>query len=258
MHGRTILAAWLLALGCQPAAAVDVNVTGAAATAGTLKLAARARLSDGALAAQVRLDGYMLAAAWLRPSRVETQARLKAGVLFDLDKVRQHARARDDRALADAAAALGEWVQSLPVTGRQVALLDPRAIEVTAAQNWPLASGDTLYYPTRPTTVRLLGAVLRPCELRHAPLQDARDYLKACPVSTARDKDWIYVIQPDGRVSRQGIALWNPARAMPLAPGAVIYVPLAEGDVHGVAPDLNRELADFLATQTLDTLGVHP
>ncbi|MBV8157298.1 MAG: capsule biosynthesis GfcC family protein, partial [Dyella sp.] len=82
-------------------------------------------------------------------------------------------------------------------------------------------------------------------------LQDARKYLAGCMPSPQADPDWLYVIQPDGRVIRQGVALWNRSTPLSLAPGALLYVPIIERHVADVAPDLNNELSAFLATQLL-------
>ena len=252
----TLLLAALAWLPCS-AGATDVTVKGAVGAPGARQLPQHARLSDAALAAGTRADAYMLGAAWLRPSLLVEQQRLKAGLLFDLDTVRRQAIRQDRVELAELSASLGAWLQTLPATGRQVALLDGRAVEVNPAENRPVADGDTLYYPQRPATIRVVGAVSQPCELPLVALQDARQYLKACPRSHGAEADWIFVVQPDGRVFEQGVGLWNPSKPLPLAAGAVIYVPLSESKVGGIAPNLNRELAAFLATQPLAEPEMH-
>lgn len=255
-----ITLALLAAPLCLPgfAAATQVEVRGAVSAPGIRKLPARARLSDAALAAGAQMDAYMLGAAWLRPSLLPEQQRLRAGVLFDLQSVQHNALKEDRSDLAELSASLVSWLQTLPVTGRQVALLDPRAVEVTPAANRPIADGDALYYPRRPTSIRVVGAVKHSCELSLAALQDARLYLESCPASRLADPDRIFVVQPDGRVFEQGIALWNRSPPMPLAPGAVIFVPLSASSVRSVAPDLNAELAAFLATQPPAQSEEHP
>jgi hypothetical protein len=83
-------------------------------------------------------------------------------------------------------------------------------------------------------------------------MQDARRYLAACPASRAADPDMIYVVQPDGAVFEQDIALWNRSEPRPLAPGAWIYVPFDRHAIAGAADEsFNRDVADFLATQIL-------
>ncbi|KLD63191.1 capsule biosynthesis GfcC family protein [Dyella japonica] len=245
---RMLLAAMLFPLAAH---AVNIQIIGAVTAPGSKQLSGHARLSDAALASPLSAEAYPLGASWQRPSLQVEQARLKAGLLFDLDSARQQALRDDRTALADTLASLHDWLQPMPVTGRQVALLDPRSVEVNAAENRPIGEGDTLFYPRRPTTIQVVGAVNQPCVLPLAPLQNAQDYLDQCKPSPQADGDWIFVIQPDGRVSKQGAGLWNRGPSMSLAPGAVIYVPLRETGLHSVPPELNQELAAFLATQPL-------
>lgn len=247
-------------LACLPgfAMATQVEVKGAVNAPGLRQLSQHARLSDAALAAGVQMDAYRLGAAWLRPALLIGQQRLRAGLLFDIESVHLSALKEGQSELAELSASLGAWLQTLPATGRQAALLDPRAVEVTPAANRPVAEGDVLYYPRRPTSIRVVGAVKQSCELPLVALRDARLYLEACPASRLADPDRIFVVQPDGRVFEQGIGLWNRSHPMPLAPGAVVFVPLNESSVRGVAPDLNAELAAFLATQPPAQSDEHP
>lgn len=238
------------------AAAAQVQVSGAVAHAGRMELKDSARLSDAALAAQPLPQAYMEGAAWLRPGLLVAQQRLKAGVLFDLTSLQRQARADGDQQVAASSGALLQWIRSLPVTGRQSpALLDPRVVEVNAPENHRLAAGDALYYPLRPDVIHVVGAVQQSCSLPLVPLQDARLYLAGCAPSEAADRDNIYVIEPDGRVFVQGVALWNRGKPQALAPGAVIYVPLRERAAHKVDATMNSDIAAFLATQVLPGPG---
>ena len=90
------------------------------------------------------------------------------------------------------------------------------------------------------------------------PMLDAYRYLAECPRARRADRDWVYVIQPDGRVFRQGVAPWNRSAPLALAPGATIYVPLPERAAQAVDTTLNHDLADFLATQLLPGPGAVP
>lgn len=249
--------ACLLLLACSlPAAArIEVTVSGAVQHAGTLSLPDDARLSDAALAAGVRRDAYPLGAAWLRPQDRTAQMRLKAGIEYDLGVLHRRALLRGDAESAAALAGLRAWIAGLPVTGRVPALLAPRVVEATPAENRPLAPGDALYYPTRPSGIRVVGAFAHPCRLAFRPLADARAYLAACAAGPLASRNWVWVIQPDGRVSKHGIAAWNLSAPEPLAPGALIYVPLAHKFAATVDDDLNRDVAHFLATQVLPGPG---
>ena len=242
--------AWL-ALATPAFARIEVHVAGAVAHPGTLTLPDSARLSDAALGAGVRPDAYLLGAAWLRPSRMRNQIALKAGILYDLGALERAALGDGDAALVRTVRDLHAWIAKLPVTGREAALLAPRVVEATAAANLPIAAGDTLFYPLRPGGVRVVGAVQAGCTLPLRALQSARAYVDHCALAAGADRDWVWVIQPDGRSYRQGVALWNLSGALPLAPGAVIYVPLARHVADRIDPALNHDVAAFLATQTL-------
>lgn len=245
-----------LAAACMPAAAhLDMRVEGAVAHAGTLQLKDGARLSDAALAAGVKPDAYLLGAAWLRPRNRAPQVRLQAGILFDLDTLHRDALLRGDAQASQALLMLREWLAAMPVTGREPAVLAPRVVEATPAENRPLAPGDELFYPVRPASIRIVGAVAHACMLAFQPLSDARAYLAGCARAAMADRDWVWVIQPDGHVSREGIALWNRSQPQPLAPGALIYVPVSQRIARAVDASMNRDIARFLATQMLPGPG---
>jgi len=211
---------------------------------------AGARLSEAG-AARVTPGAYLLGGAWLQPSLKREQLRLRAGLAYELGAIRNQALGGGDMALSGAARDFQAWLSGLPITGRRAGVsLDPARLEVTPAEDRPVQDGDTLVYPRRPTDVRVVGAVEKPCRMPQVPMQDARLYLAACPASDAADPDLIYVVQPDGVVSEQGIALWNRDKPRPLAPGAWIYVPFNRHAIAGAADaDFNRDVATFLATQ---------
>ena len=246
------LLGWLVCL-CWPVhamAAVFVTVSGDVERPGMQTLSGNVRLADVAAAAQVRPDAYALGASWTQHSRETEQRRLQAGLVYELGAVADQAHRAGDEAFGALSASLREWLQAMPVTGRRLArTLDPGALAASSADNFPVDDGDTLSYPRRPSTVRVVGAVNAPCELPHVALQDARRYVEACPTRFA-DRDSLFVVQPDGQVFELGIALWNTSPPMALAPGAIIFVPLDKRRTAGAADAVfGREIAEFLATQ---------
>jgi hypothetical protein len=239
-------------------AQVSVTVTGTVARPGTYALAGEPRLADAAKTAQVDPGAYALGASWSQHSLVLQQRREQAGLLYELEVIRQQAVAAGDDAMTSASRSLRDWLQRLPLTGRRlVHTLDPAQLAVSDADNFPLQGGDELSYPKRPAGVRVVGAVAHACILPHTGLKAAQDYLAECAPSSAADKELLYVIQPDGQVSELGIALWNRSPPMVLAPGAIIYVPLDRHVIRSAADDVfNHELADFLATQPVSDAEV--
>ena len=245
------MALWISPVSAH--ASLQVMVTGAVAHPGQLNLPAGARLADAVAAAKVDDAAYVLGAAWLRPAEHRVQLRLKAGLLYELRTIARQARVQQHAGLQVLAQRLTAQLSAMPVTGRQVVTtLEPHDLQIDDAANLPLQSGDRLVYPPRPQTIHVLGAVDHDCRLPLVPLRDAREYLNACPRSASADPNLLYVIQPDGHVFVQGVALWNRSAPMSLAPGAVLYVPLEPRLIHPAADGrFNADMAKFLATQIL-------
>ena len=231
----TLRRRWALALlwSCATACQAAVTVSGEVRDTQPISWQPGMRLLDVMTAAQPDAQGYWLAAAWLHQPLLERQARLKAGVLFDLDTLRRAALAAGRESRARAAAQLYRQVLALSVTGRQIAKLDPVAVEVGFAPNLPVSEGDRLIYPSRPDTVRVFGAVV------------------ASPALAEADADQVWLIQPDGHVTRLGVAPWNRADGLPLAPGSTLLVPIRSDDLDPPTPELNPQLAEFIGTQPL-------
>jgi len=248
---RALSACLLLITGISHAA---VTVTGDVANPGAVELPAGGRLLDVISAAQPNAESYWLAAVLLRQSLVEQQTRLKAGVLFDLDVLQRMAMLFDRPSRAALAVRLAEQVRRMPVTGRQVAVLDPVAVEVGFARNIRLDDGDRLIYPLRVDEVEVLGAVAESCRLPYQALQEARDYLRGCTPLVDADADYLWLIQPNGVTRRVGIAHWNRESGQIPAAGSKILVPVKNDDLDPPIPELNQQLAEFIATQLAEVV----
>lgn len=252
MKRLQLLSACLLLLSSVSHAAVTVS--GDVQVPGTVELPPGGRLSDVISVAVPNAESYWLAAALLRQSLLEEQARLKTGVLFDLQVLRREALIFDRPGRADLATRLYEQVSAMPVTGRQVTVLDPVAIEVGFARNVRLGDGDRLIYPLRVDEVEVLGAVAEPCRLPHVPRQEALDYLQGCTTLADAEADYLWLIQPNGVTRRIGIAPWNRESGQVPAAGSKILVPVKNDDLDPPIPELNQQLAEFLATQLAEVV----
>ncbi|OYQ00819.1 hypothetical protein B7L09_27750 [Pseudomonas mandelii] len=242
----------LLLISCGVNAAV--NVSGDVRNPGPVELQPGGRVLDVMRLAQPNPESYWLAAAWLRQPLHEEQTRLKTGVLFDLKVLQRTALLFDRPSRAALALRLYEQVSRMPVTGRQVAVLDPIAVEVGFARNFRLDDGDSLIYPKRSDVVEVLGAVAEPCRLTYRPLQEARDYLQRCSPLADADADYLWIVQPDGVTRRVGIAPWNRESGQVPAAGSKILVPVKTDDLNPPIPELNQQLAEFLATQLAEVV----
>lgn len=228
-----------------------VTVSGDVRSPGPIDVKPGARLLDVIRQTQPNAESYWLGAAWLHRSLEDKQARLKAGVLFDLKLVQRGALLDGKNTRADLSARLYEQIERLPVTGRQVAVLDPIAVEVGFARNALLDDGDRLIYPARPSTVEVLGAVAQPCHVPYRALQEVSAYARDCTLLSDAEGDYLWLIQPDGQVRRVGVAAWNREDGVVAAPGSRILVPIRSDDLEVPTPELNQQLAEFLATQPL-------
>ncbi len=251
MKRSGILWALLLMSGLSQAA---VTVTGDVRNPGQIELQSGARLLDALRVAQPNVEGYWLAAGWMRRSLLEEQTRLKSGVLFDLKVLQRTALLYEQNSRAALALSLYQQVNRLSVTGRQIAVLDPVAVEVGFARNWRLDDGDTLVYPFRSNAVEVLGAVAEPCLIAYHAMQEAVDYLKGCLPLADAETDYLWLIQPNGVTRRVGIAAWNRESGHVPAAGSKILVPIRTDDLNPPIPELNQQLAEFLATQLAEVV----
>lgn len=231
-----------------------VTVSGDVLNPGPVDLPPGGRLSEVISVAVPNAESYWLAAALLRQPLLESQARLKTGVLFDLDVLKRSALLFDRPSRAELAMRLYEQVSRMPVTGREVTVLDPVAIEVGFARNVQLSDGDRLIYPLRVDEVEVLGAVVEPCRLPYVVLQEARDYLQGCAILADAEADYLWLIQPNGVTRRVGIAGWNRESGQIPAAGSKLLVPVKNDDLDPPIPELNQQLADFLATQLAEVV----
>ena len=231
-----------------------VTVTGDVANPGPIELPAGGRLLDVINEAVPNAEGYWLAGVLLRQSLLEEQTRLKAGVLFDLDVLQRMALLFDMPSRVALAQRLTEQVRQMPVTGRQIADLDPVAVEVGFARNIRLDDGDRLIYPKRIDEVEVLGAVAEPCHLPYQPLQEAREYLQGCSILSDAEADYLWLIQPNGVSRRVGIAHWNRESGHIPVAGSKILVPVKNDDLDPPLPELNQQLAELIATQLAEVV----
>ena len=253
-HLKKLSACLLLSLSMLSATTESqaaITVSGDVLKPGTLAFKPGVRLLDAINQAQPDPESYWMAAAWLHAPLVEQQTRLKVGVLFDLKMLQRGALLNNNEALAALAARLFDQISRLPVTGRKVAVLDPVALEVGFARNYALSDGDKLIYPMQTDTVTVLGAVQQPCTLPYHAQQEARDYLDNCQRLPEAEVDFLWLINPDGRYQRVAIAAWNRQDGVYAVAGSTILVPVRNDNADLPTPDLNEQLAQFLATQPL-------
>lgn len=227
--------------------AQTVTVIGAVERPGDFTWQPGARLLGASTAAQVKPNAWYQGAALLRNSAIREQRRLKRGIQFDLQTAIVSARASNSKSNGELLQRWSQRIDAMPVTGRVPAELNPLK-QWLVSSNPLLEPGDKIIYPYKPSTIRVVGAVLQNCTLPFSAARTPANYLKDCPTHEAADPNSLFLVQPDGRVQTVGAAYWNAETAW-VAVGATIYVPLDPAQFGTSSAEFNMELATWLATQ---------
>lgn len=194
------------------------------------------RLSEWLSGRAIAADDYPLGLVWQVPSEEAAQSKLKSELLKELLANKGEAQGR-----------LHDWIAEMPVTGRvPVSIVDADWLSANPNHDPVIRTGHHVVLPKRPHTVTLLVSNGMRCQLPHVAGKMAMDYVRSCVEGDAKKVDWAWLVQPDGKVSRTGIARWNSQKQDQLAPGARLWIPFRDDRW---ADDLSVKLATFLSTQ---------
>ena len=188
------------------------------------------KLSDllrraGGLSAQAYPDGTIFSR---ESERKAEEARFRAASR-DLERSLAVAMEDPDKApdntqigmARDLAAAL----RQVEAVGRITVEADPGVLVTRPELDILLESGDRIFIPKRPLTVRVNGEVLSPANLQFRKEKDPRDYIaEAGSFTYHADKDRTFVLYPDGSAQPLLVNVWNH-RATFIPPGSTIVVP---------------------------------
>ncbi|MEI6028251.1 MAG: YjbH domain-containing protein [Betaproteobacteria bacterium] len=214
------------------------QTTGAAESA--LEVRAGERMSDWLLrwqSAEVPQASYVAGLMHTRPALAGPQAAERAGLL-------RHLEADNGQGWGPLAA----WLRSQAVTGRwPLAVADARWLQANPAQDPLLQAGDRVWVPPRPVHVSTLLPDGRVCQVPHQSGAMAAQYLEVCLAAAGLPgAQHAWVVQPDGRVQRVGLAAWSAQAQAHPAPGAWLW---AEVPGRRLLPADEQRLARWLATQ---------
>jgi len=139
-------------------------------------------------------------------------------------------------------------IDSMPVTGRVRAELDPLVLASDFSKNIRLISSDTLFLPKRPLGVYVTGAVKNPQIKNNTHNKTVVNLIQKITKQNY-DKSFFWLVQPDGHYEKVGYAYWNRDKNKFAAPGAVIYFGLDSSLTKLVAPKFNERMAKWLSSQ---------
>lgn len=196
------------------------------------------RLSEWLSARTPVADDYPLGLVWGVPGEEAAQAQMRSELLKALSD--------GDRG-TNAMRHLHDWIDGLPVTGRvPVSIVDADWLSANPNHDPVILANHRVTLPKRPHSVTLVTSDGVRCQPVHVPGRMSGEYLATCAPAGLRHVDWAWVVQPDGKAKRFGIAAWNIQKQDEPAPGAWIWMPYREDKW---AENLSGKLAAFLATQ---------
>ncbi len=194
-------------------------------------------LAAHSLSSSKVIDGERLS-SWLKRSRANTelvadsvflsrqydkekQLKVKSEILYSLLSY------RDSNPQCKNCSRLYEVLQNTPVTGRfYVKSLDPFWLEIHSESDPVLSDSDELRWLAPVSTVSVLNGNGEHCRIEHSYPRDAHAYIKMCFGSAyAKDLDFAWVIQNDGRWEKTGLSNWALETKDSVAAGAIILAP---------------------------------
>lgn len=121
---------------------------------------------------------------------------------------------------------LVDELKTIEPAGRITVESDPGILRRDPAQDILLESGDKIYVPKRPLSVRVTGEVLSPAALQFRADKDIRDYLaEAGGLTLHADKGRMFVLTPNGSAQPLGASSWTKFTPLMITPGSTIVVP---------------------------------
>ncbi len=132
---------------------------------------------------------------------------------------------KPDMAEVNTAQALISQLKDAKAVGRITVQADPIILAADPEQDILLESGDLIYIPRRPLTVRVGGEVLYPAALQFRKGKEARDYIgEAGGTTYFADSDRAFVVYPNGSAKPLAVSAWKQGITM-IPPGSTIIVP---------------------------------
>lgn len=167
---------------------------------------------------------YWPASTLFRKSN-EPQEIERTEILAQLALVKSDVTSEDaDTAITSLMEVIKEW----KLASNMGISLDYDLVRLKEANNPIVNFGEYfLQLRKRPTKIQYFGFVSEAGELLHQSATDVSKYLKEIEYSDFADRDYVYVINPNGKVEKAKVAYWENEH-FEVAPGSTIYVPLKE------------------------------
>lgn len=154
---------------------------------------------------------------------------------------------QDNPALMQSIQQIMTLISQVSVAQRIPAKLDPDWVQLRSEFDLKLEGRYTLYLTPYRFNLQLAGLAGNQVLSIHEGYQLA-DYLADAHYQTGAEKDFVYLIAPDGQWRKMPIALWNRVNAEP-APGAMIFVGFNPASLPDDMSNLNEQIVSYLANR---------
>lgn len=175
-------------------------------------------------------QAYPLGAVFSRAAERRREKEKYAAAAHDLERSIALAAKGDDGKVDMAQMAIAKELvnelKTIEPAGRITVQADPAILRQDPAQDILLESGDRVYFPKRPLSVRVTGEVLSPAALQFRADKNPRDYITEAGGTTHHaDRGRIFVLFPDGSAQPLSASTWTTMRPVMIIPGSTIVVP---------------------------------
>lgn len=153
----------------------------------------------------------------------------------------------------DAAAinSVRQQLQAIKVTGRQFVNLDPDWVRVHPRSNVPLQGEYSLWAGPQPSTITLVGLVSSPGVKPFVAGRTADDYLAGVNTLSGADRNFAWVVYPNGETRKAPVAYWNK-RHVELLPGSILFVGFSDRLFDSDFNELNQQILTSLTHRIPD------
>lgn len=193
-------------------------------------------------------DWYWPACTIYNADATEIEAKRQA-VIKQIDALVYELRPRDEKAIA--LAALRRQVESWTLAKRLPVSVNYDAARLDIKQNPMLQEGNYLLRLTgRPGVVWMSGMVKTPGAYEYQSSRSPYHYASGIAMRDYADPDFVYVISPEGDISKHNIAYWNKSYAQ-IIPGSQIYAPLFTWLLSPDVDELNQAVVELAVHRVL-------
>lgn len=205
----------------------------------------RSRLSEAYTGFKFPVDADWSSALMTKNDATNSLASAQASLLQHLQSLTE--QWRDDPALVKSVQQIMMLVTTTSVALRIQTKLDPDWVLLRQEFNPQLEGHYTLYLAPYTFKLQLAGLAGN----QTLPIHEGyllADYLADVSYQQGADKDFVYLITPEGQWHKMPVALWNRIDSEP-ASGSMIFVGFDSSLLPDNMPDLNEQIVSYLANR---------